>query len=139
MGLQIHASNTTHDTANPNPTPQTNLTQELVNISERLKSTEEKLKEKMAAVNRMLKIQQENLSILNQSLASTAMKKTVADFREHVRTIENTCKMEAKSQAQAQAQANIIEMSANARQSEIEKLVNQSFDRNHRQKIGGFR
>jgi hypothetical protein len=64
--------------ANPNPTPQflqTNLTQELAkNISEQLKSTEEKLEEKTATLNQDLQVQQENLPSLNQSVASEVTK-----------------------------------------------------------------
>ncbi len=87
---------------NPNPTLQslqTNLTQELAkNISEKLKSTEEKLEAKTATLNQVLEVQQKNLASLNQSVASevAAIKKTVADFRELVRKSEDTCKAETE-------------------------------------------
>ncbi len=88
--------------SNPNPTlqsPQTNLTQELAkNLSEQLKSTVEKLEAKTATLNQVLQVQHENLVSLNQSVASevTAIKKTVADFRELVRKSEDTCKAETE-------------------------------------------
>jgi hypothetical protein len=87
---------------NPNPTLQslqTNLTQELAkNISEKLKSTEEKLEAKTATLNQAFEVQQENLASLNQSVASevAAIKKTFADFRKLVRKSEDTCKAETE-------------------------------------------
>jgi hypothetical protein len=89
-------------TTNPNPTlqsPQTNLTQELSkNISEKLKSTEEKLEAKTATLNQALEVKQENIASLNQSVASevAAIKKTVADFRGLVRKSEDNCKAETE-------------------------------------------
>jgi hypothetical protein len=62
---------------NPNQTLQslqTNLTQEIAEISEKLKSTEEKLEAKMATLNQALQVQQENLASLNQSLGSEVTK-----------------------------------------------------------------
>jgi hypothetical protein len=95
--------------ANSNPSttlqsPQTNLAQELA------KNISEKLEAKTATLNQEFQDQQENLASLNQSVASedTAIKKTVADFRELVRKSEDTCKAEteeAKKMAKEEADA----------------------------------
>jgi hypothetical protein len=65
-------------TANPIQTLkslETNLTQKLTkNISEKLKSTEEKLEAKTATLNQDLEVQQENLPSLKQSVASEVTK-----------------------------------------------------------------
>jgi hypothetical protein len=80
----------------PDSSAQTNLTQELAkNLSEKLKSTEEKLEAKTATLNQVLQVQQENFASLNQSEVA-AIKKTVADFRELVRKSEDTCKAETE-------------------------------------------
>jgi hypothetical protein len=53
---------------------QSNLSQEIDKISEKLKSTEEKLEAKTATLNQVLQVQQENLASLNQSVASEVTK-----------------------------------------------------------------
>jgi hypothetical protein len=70
--------------ATANPTVQSvqiNFTQELFkNISEKLKSTEEKLEAKTAKLNQELEVQQKNLASLNQSVASKVAKAVSSHF-----------------------------------------------------------